>query len=428
VYYIVFFLKTGFNLLIHSLTLNSYVVSASVSNASVNNLTDPVVVTLHHLQPKEVSSNMERESGGWDSSGCQIGQSNMSHTSCLCWHLTHFGVLLDVSKTGINERDDMILTVISYLGCGVSSTFLGITLLTYMFFGKLCCDYPSKILVNLSVALLGLNMLFLVNSWLASLDVYGLCVAVAAVLHYFFLASFTWMALEAINMYLAFVKVFNVYVSSYIHKFCALGWGLPLLIVSIVLVTDKDSYGSTSSLVTACWVRGNVAFYVSVVAFVALVLVGNTAVLGMVLVQIRQMQGNKAEGGRARVLWDLRVVASLTFLLGLTWMLAFFAWGPVQVPLLYLFSVFNSLQGFFIFLFHCFMKENVRKQWRTHLCCGQLRLSDYSGCILSSNGGRSKSEKVQNVTSESTSERKISDSSGTSWKDEGWKKRPGSPL
>uniref|UniRef100_A0AAR2LV55 Adhesion G protein-coupled receptor G4b n=1 Tax=Pygocentrus nattereri TaxID=42514 RepID=A0AAR2LV55_PYGNA len=87
----------------------------------------------------------------------------------------------------------------------------------------------------------------------------------------------------------------------------------------------------------------------------------------------------KAAGMNRGMLHDLRVVASLTFLLGLTWILAFFAWGPAQVPLLYLFSALNSLQGFFIFLFHCLMKDNVRKQWRIHLCCGKFKLTDYSG-------------------------------------------------
>lgn len=32
-----------------------------------------------------------------------------------------------------------------------------------------------------------------------------------------------------------------------------------------------------------------------------------------------------------------------------------------------------------MFLFHCLMKENVRKQWRIHLCCGRFRLGDNSG-------------------------------------------------
>lgn len=90
---------------------------------------------------------------------------------------------------------------------------------------KLRRDYPSKILINLSAALLGLNMTFLLDAWLSSLSIHGLCIATAATLHYFMLASFTWMSLEAVHMYFALVKVFNIYVPSYILKFCAVGWG-----------------------------------------------------------------------------------------------------------------------------------------------------------------------------------------------------------
>ncbi|XP_060741651.1 adhesion G-protein coupled receptor G4 [Tachysurus vachellii] len=410
-----------------NLVLNSYVVSASVTNASVSDLKQPIIITLLHLQPKQdrdmvqcVYWNSEKNygNGGWDDTGCQVKYSNATHTSCLCFHLTHFGVLLDISKTPINPKDDMILTVITYLGCGLSSIFLGITVLTYMAFEKLRQDYPSKILINLSGALLGLNLLFLINSWLASFNNYGLCIAVAAILHYFFLATFTWMGLEAINMYLAFVKVFNVYVPSYILKFCALGWGLPLIIVSIVLAVDKNCYGTTQSLSSAeefssfCWLQNDVAFYVSVVAFVVLILVCNISMFGVVLVQIRGMQLTKDAGRCSRMLHEMRVMASLTFLLGLTWMLAFFTWGPMRVPFLYLFSLLNTLQGFFIFLFHCLMKENVRKQWRIHLCCGRFKpsgCSDWSGSVTL--GGRAKSVKLDHISSETTSERKISSSS-----------------
>jgi len=79
--------------------------------------------------------------------------------------------------------------------------------------------------LNLSIALLGLNLVFLLNSWFSSFGVDGVCIAVAVTLHYFLLASFTWMGLGAVNMYFALVKVFNVYVPSYILKFCLLGWG-----------------------------------------------------------------------------------------------------------------------------------------------------------------------------------------------------------
>lgn len=68
-------------------------------------------------------------------------------------------------------------------------------------------------------------MVFLLNSWLSSFSNYGLCISTASALHYFMLASFTWMGLEAVHMYLALVKVFNIYVSSFMLKFCAVGWG-----------------------------------------------------------------------------------------------------------------------------------------------------------------------------------------------------------
>lgn len=84
--------------------------------------------------------------------------------------------------------------------------------------------------MNLSVALLGLNLVFLVNSWLSSFGLAALCVAVATTQHYFLLASFTWMFLEAVNMYFALVKVFNAYVPSYILKFCFIGWGVVSLL------------------------------------------------------------------------------------------------------------------------------------------------------------------------------------------------------
>lgn len=39
----------------------------------------------------------------------------------------------------------------------------------------------------------------------------------------------------------------------------------------------------------------------------------------------------------------------------------------------------SSVLGFFVFLFHCLMKENVRKQWRMHLCSGRFRPNNYLG-------------------------------------------------
>ncbi|XP_034545192.1 adhesion G-protein coupled receptor G4 isoform X2 [Notolabrus celidotus] len=413
--------------------LNSYIVSASVNSSHISNLKDPVVVTLNHQRAKQQNDNVRcvfwdfrrnAGQGGWNSRGCETRSISPNQTSCRCDHLTHFAVLLDIFKGDISETDSQVLTVISYLGCGISSIFLGITLLTYLAFDKLRRDYPSKILINLSAALLGLCMLFLLDSWLSSFSNYGLCIATAASLHYFLLASFTWMGLEAVHMYLALVKVFNIYVPYYILKFCAVGWGIPLVIVSLILAIDKDAYGSTvpemanvalQSTDQFCWLQNDVYIYVTVVAFFLLILLCNISVFIVVLIQIKQMRVNNSSANNRTSLQNLRAVASLTVLLGLTWGMGFFSVGPGRVAMLYLFCIFNTLQGFFIFLFHCLMKENVRKQWRD-LCCGHLRRNDHSDWSrsVSVGGGHGKNNILVNsdsVASDNTTTRKVSDSS-----------------
>ncbi|XP_019719701.1 adhesion G-protein coupled receptor G2 isoform X2 [Hippocampus comes] len=381
--------------------LNSFVVSASISNVTspIQDLREDVQVMLLHLQPKQPhmdtqcvywNFNKNDGNGGWDPRGCRKYNSSTDFTTCLCDHLTHFGVLLDVSRTPVDELNEHLLTLITYVGCGVSSLFLGITVLTYTAFEKLRRDYPSQILVNLSVALLGLNLAFLLDSWLSSWGANGLCVATAATLHYFLLASFTWMGLEGVNMYFALIKVFNVYVPAYILKFCALGWGIPLVICVLVLIVKSDAYGghlysgARSSLKPLdnsdnfCWLQDDVTFYVSVVAYALLVYLFNIAVFVVVLIQIHHMRANSPAGARSGLMHDFKGIATLTLLLGLTWTAGFFTWGPARVVMLYIFSLLNTLQGFFIFLFHCLLKENVRRQWRVHLCLGKFRLEDHS--------------------------------------------------
>uniref|UniRef100_A0A665VSR6 Adhesion G-protein coupled receptor G6 n=1 Tax=Echeneis naucrates TaxID=173247 RepID=A0A665VSR6_ECHNA len=378
-------------------SLNSYVVASSVGNFSISGLTEPVKIEIAHLSEQPSLNpvcvfwdfSMDNSAGGWNGDGCSVSaESSSNKTVCLCDHLTHFGILMDISGASphFDAKNNRILTFITYVGCGISAIFSAATLLTYIAFEKLRRDYPSKILMNLSASLLFLNMVFLLDGWLASLETNWLCLSVAIFLHYFLLTTFTWMGLESIHMYIALVKVFNTYIRRYILKFCIVGWGLPAVLVGIVVAVDKNSYGlqkygrdGSAEGLDFCWIKSPVVFYTICVGYLCLVFLLNVAMFIVVMMQICGRNSKRTNRSlREEVLRNLRSVVSLTFLLGMTWGFALFAWGPVALAFIYLFTIFNSLQGLFIFIFHCALKENVQKQWRRYLCCGRFKLSDNS--------------------------------------------------
>ncbi|XP_047462140.1 adhesion G-protein coupled receptor G2 isoform X2 [Mugil cephalus] len=377
--------------------LNSGILGASVANLSIRGLQDDVVINLRNTEPIPANFvatcvfwdfTFNNGSGGWNSNGCFVQNSTDDETICACNHLTSFAVLLNLSRQPVTSRlQATILTFITYIGCGISAIFLSVTLLTYLAFGKLRKDIPSKILIHLCLALLLLNLVFLVDAWLALYpEAVGLCISTAWFLHYFLLVSFTWMGLEAVHMYLALVKVFNSYISRYMLKFSLVGWGVPMIVVIIVIAIDKNNYGLVSygrfddgTSDDFCWLKNDIAFYVAVVAYFCAIFLFNFIMFIVVLVQLHRIKKQNPQSSQHRTtMQDVRSVVGITILLGLTWGFAFFAWGPLNLPFMYLFAIFNSLQGFFIFVFHCAVKENVRRQWRTYLCCGRMRLAENS--------------------------------------------------
>ncbi|MCI4391662.1 hypothetical protein PGIGA_G00136830 [Pangasianodon gigas] len=375
--------------------LNSLVLGTSVANLSIRGLRDNVEVSLKNTTPIEGKLtcvfwdfNQNGGEGGWNKSGCFLLNSTDNEMKCSCNHLTSFAVLMDISRGGVTDQvQGTILTFITYIGCGVSTIFLAITLLTYLAFDKIRRDIPSKILIQLCFALFLLNMVFLLDSWLALYtNAVGLCISTAFFLHYFLLASFTWMGLEALHLYLSIVKVFKNFISHYMLKFSLAGWGIPLIVVIIVISVDKNNYGlvaygkyTNGSTDDFCWLKSNIAYYVSVVAYFCVIFLANLIMFVVVMVQLRRIKRQNPQNNQYRKrLQDLRSIAGLAILLGLTWGFAFFAWGPVNLAFMYLFTIFNSFQGFFIFVFYCAVKENVRRQWRIYLCCGRFRLAENS--------------------------------------------------
>ena len=81
----------------------------------------------------------------------------------------------------------------------------------------------TNLLLNLCFALVGLYVTFIIST--LSMPVPVLCGVVSALMHYFFLAVFFWMAAEAIQLHRKLVSVFKPDITNYVLIAMAICWG-----------------------------------------------------------------------------------------------------------------------------------------------------------------------------------------------------------
>ncbi|XP_006779759.1 adhesion G-protein coupled receptor G2-like [Neolamprologus brichardi] len=148
-----------------------------------------------------------------------------------------------IPDPSITKKDQEILTRITVIGCSISLFTLVIAILLFITNRKLRQDVSMKVHINLVIALMLLNLHFLPSQAVAAGSPSGLCLYMALLLHYSLLATFSWMALEGFHLYLLLVKVFNIYVKKYLLKLSVVGWGVPAMIVSVVVIIDRTFYG-----------------------------------------------------------------------------------------------------------------------------------------------------------------------------------------
>uniref|UniRef100_A0A7M5XNR7 Uncharacterized protein n=1 Tax=Clytia hemisphaerica TaxID=252671 RepID=A0A7M5XNR7_9CNID len=360
-----------------NLSIQSMVLSASVDDVTIRNLTDPVKLGFQTKKPNvtglvNTCKFYDMEKQDWSTEGCRtIRKFGSDEVKCECDHLTNFAILLDVSQTGANP---LALQIITWIGCGISLAGLFLTIVTYMAFAKLRRKLPPKILINLSVSLSAVLIIFLVGAEKTEPRI-G-CQVVAGLLHYFILTTFCWMAIEALNLYRNFVKVFSGGASNFrfMVKCSIFSWGLPAVVVIITAVSKPDHLGPADEThAQFCVVRG-IPFFAAVLLPVVLVLLGNMIVLVLVLRAIKDgsqlVKDSKA--AKNKKMTQARIAFACSVLLGLTWVFAILAIGELRDFFQWLFCIFNSLQGFFIFIFYTLRSTEVRREWKRFFGFGSM--------------------------------------------------------
>ncbi|XP_034068638.1 adhesion G-protein coupled receptor D1 isoform X2 [Gymnodraco acuticeps] len=365
----------------HKIQVASYLISLKVEPSpalSVNLSGAPLIkIVLTHILSKEQQEQVLNQSnkvflycafldyssneGVWSNEGCVRSDGNLTYSVCLCNHLTNFAILMQVVPLKLTTGHRVALSTIGYVGCSISIICLAITLVTFAVLSSVSTIRNQRyhIHANLSFAILVAEILLLIS---ARFEPGTLpCKVMAVLLHFFFLSAFAWMLVEGLHLYSMVVKVFGSEGSKHFYYY-GIGWGSPLVICVVSMTSALNSYGEVDN----CWLSLTNGAIWAFVAPALFVIVVNIGILISVTRIISRISGEsyKVHGDANAVKLTVKAVAVLLPILGISWIFGVLAVNTHSLPFLYIFAVFNSLQGFFVFLFHCLLNSEVRAAFK----------------------------------------------------------------
>lgn len=332
------------------------------------------------FQTKKTGNNP----GFWTNKGCFYVKSIKGLAICKCYHMTHFGQLLDISGI-INPVDNSLkyknrktLNIITLVGSFLSllgTSGIWITALVFQNWRK---KAGTKVLLQLSTAI-AIPLLFIVlfnfdnsifidnnGKYQVAKDMEIVCIILGSLLHYSVLASFMWMLIIAILQFIRYVRVLGVpRPSRFMIKFTFIGWGLPLIPVAFVLAFNKENYIPDPSINDTfkgiCYPNG---FYLimGVIVPICIILVINVTLFVLVIYAISRGNGKMRATDIDIVGAQLRLSIFLFFLLGLTWIFGMFSFTN-NLLWSYLFCLTSSLQGFVLFIYFVICDPMTRNMW-----------------------------------------------------------------
>ncbi|XP_027403826.1 adhesion G protein-coupled receptor E3 isoform X2 [Bos indicus x Bos taurus] len=343
--------------------LNSHVVSAAIEPKKNTPLSQPVILNFQHMKVKPGVKKIfcvywkdTKEGGHWSKDGCALEQANKTHTICSSTHLSSFAVLMALH----GQEEDPALTVITYVGLSLSLLCLLLAALTFLLC-KAIQNTSTSLHLQLSLCLFLAHLLFLTAIDRTENKV--LCAIIAGALHYLYLASFTWMLLEGLHLFLTARNLTVVNYSS-INRLMKwlmfpVGYGVPAVIVAISAASRPHLYGTPDR----CWLHLDQKFIWAFLGPVCAIICVNFVFFVMVFwILKRKLSSLNSEVSTIRnvKMLTLKATAQL-FILGCTWFLGLLQVGPAARVMAYLFTIINSLQGVFIFLVYCLLSQQVQK-------------------------------------------------------------------
>ncbi|NXQ85233.1 AGRG7 protein, partial [Nyctibius grandis] len=339
----------------------------------------------------------------WSTAGCAKGRDHFLR--CRCNHTTNFAVLMAFQTKYKYAKP---LEYISYIGVGLSMASLVITILFQILTRKTRKSSVTWMLVSLCSSMLIFNIIFISgienqnarnhssdtpsyyqhylpydtasNTLLTSDTVDpppdSWCTAVAALLHYFLLATFMWTALNSAQLYLLLLRAMKPLPGHFLVTTSVIGWGIPAAVVAVTLgATYREGKALNYRQEEFCWLAAldqKQNFSVqkpmlwSFLLPVALILLFNIIIFIKISVSViwkknKNLTRNKKDSFMKKMIGTISVVV----MLGITWTIGYLmliSHEETSLVFSYLFCILNATQGLQICILYTFRSPIFKKK------------------------------------------------------------------
>eukprot|EP00117_Sycon_ciliatum_P000374 scpid29136/ scgid5341/ Latrophilin-2; Calcium-independent alpha-latrotoxin receptor 2; Latrophilin homolog 1; Lectomedin-1 len=322
-------------------------------------MTMPIHLASDDLKERNLTCRYWNETTlSWRQDGCRLVNVTRSKDGemmarCECNHLTHFAVLVtppNAESVSASAADQKALFFISVIGCSLSVVCLTLTVFFIQCTRNQKRTLQHQLTTCLSVSLLLALLLYIANALRLQGEDRWACFSFAILLHYFLLAAFGFTLVMAYYLYRRLIAVLVDVGETFLQRsITAVCVGCAALVGVNVAAFKPDVYGSSSG--GLCFLSVRLSFYITFIAPIVLTLLTNACVLVVSMNKVRQHYKNS--GSDKRMIWILtKMVFSMTFLLGLTWLFGAVVTIWPHVVFQYIFTILNTLQGVGVFIFH----------------------------------------------------------------------------
>ncbi|XP_041643632.1 adhesion G-protein coupled receptor V1 [Cheilinus undulatus] len=370
--------------------LSGKVFSASLQDRGSRPLEDgiEVVYRIHTPGPqvkpgRSLCLLWNQTTASWSSDGryCRVVKESGNYVECACSHLSIYTAYAEFA------------TLASYNEAFYASGFICISGFALAIISHVLCSrfpmFAAKLLTHMMLSCLGTQICFLVSTFRGRMFSEDSCAALALFSHYFHLSQFFWMLIQAVNFWQVLVMNDEHTERRYLLYFL-LGWGLPALVIIILVIVLLGGFGWTIHAVYGL-VQGDVCFipniYAALCTAVLVPLICLVAVLVVFIHAYQVTQQWKAYDdiyrGRTNST-EVPLVLYLFVLISLVWLWAGLHMGYRNLWMLILYVIFNCFLGLYVFAVYFIMHNQLC--WPTKASY-TVEMSGHDGQDLTYQGG-----------------------------------------